>query len=322
MKRQSLALILLASATLGSIRCAADAVYSDGIAAVVNGQVITVFDIMRETQQIETAMRRELADEDFAQRAMELRKDVAQRLVDRALIYEEYKRQKFELPGRFIRERLDEIVVERANGDWQKFERDLLKSGMSMDEFREHVEKQLAVDVLINQHVRRPAYVTPAEIVDFYQNNTHLYHEAAEVRLRLIAVTRDDKTEQELQAVLDAVKQDLSDGRPFEDIATERSDDMSANRGGDVGWIGTDTGREEFIHAVQSLETGEVSDPVFLAEAVYVIQLVDTKDAVQHPLDDALKTQIEARLLEDKRKDLYDEFVQRLRDKFYVKLYF
>ncbi len=322
MKQRVLCLIVLAAAVSGNVLRAGKTTYSDGIAAVVNDQVITVFDVMRETRQLELAMQQNVSGQEFAERAMALREDVAKRLIDRALIYEEYKRRDFQLPERFINERLDEIIVERANGDWRKFEEDLEENGLSMTEFKERLEQQLAVDVIISQLVRRPAHVTPSEVTEHYEDNKTLYGEPSQVHLRIIAVQRDDKTDDEQQALAQKITQALQGGREFPAVASEFSDDMSAERGGDVGWIDTTTGRKEFINAIKTLDKGDISDPVRLDEAIYWLQLVDTKDAVVQPLDDALRKEIEATLLEGKRQKRYDEFLKELREKFYVKTYF
>jgi len=118
------------------------------------------------------------------------------------------------------------------------------------------------------------------------------------------------------------VQKRLAAGEDFGVVAKEASEDVSAERGGDLGWVEVATGRAEFIAAVQGVSTGQVAEPVELNEGVYVLRLADMATAELRALDDTLRGEIEAKLRRERQRERYEGFVGELRQKFYVKTFF
>lgn len=65
---------------------------------------------------------------------------------------------------------------------------------------------------------------------------------------------------------------------PFEDLATEYSEDTSASVGGDLGFFGAGEMVQEFEQAVEALEPGEVSDVVQTQFGYHIIKLEEKVD--------------------------------------------
>ncbi len=301
--------------------------YSDGIAAVVDNEVITVYEILRQTKPLEERLAGRYQGEELQAKISELRNQAGERLVENELVFAEYlARQKqvkeFGLPDEFIESRLDAIVVRQADGDWSKFRDQLEAQNVTLDEFREDLVKQLAVQVMLDELVRRPVSVSGTEIVEFYQANPAVFTRPKRLRLALIFVRKNADAQAAVESKVQAVRERLEAGEEFAAVAKELSEDVSAEQGGAVGWIPVDAGRPEFVQPALRLKPGEFVGPLTLPEGVYYIQLLDREAEEKVELTDELRTQIEDRLRAEKEQTRYRELIQRLKKKFYVKSYF
>lgn len=122
------------------------------------------------------------------------------------------------------------------------------------------------------------------------------------------------KTEDEAKAVL----QDIKDGKKFEDIAKEKSQDKgSAAKGGDLGWFKKDMMVKPFADAVAALEKGKLSEPVQSNFGWHVIQVEDSRVAeLEIPGFDAVKD----RLKQIMQMEMAAKYVDELRTKAKIEL--
>ena len=102
----------------------------------------------------------------------------------------------------------------------------------------------------------------------------------------------------------------------FAELAKLNSDDGSAPRGGDLGWIYPGDTVPEFERAVRELKVGEVSEPVKSPFGWHLIQVLELRVA---DMSDDRKRLEARRALRDKKSDeAYQEWLRQLRDRAYV----
>lgn len=81
----------------------------------------------------------------------------------------------------------------------------------------------------------------------------------------------------ETEEAAKAVQADLAAGKPFGEVAEQRSTDSSGPNKGELGWFTLDMMVEPFADAVEKLEKGAVSEPVQSQFGWHVIKLNDTR---------------------------------------------
>ena len=82
---------------------------------------------------------------------------------------------------------------------------------------------------------------------------------ARHILIKTSAVMTDDQAKQRL---LNARSRIVQGGESFEDVARAVSEDSSAPLGGDLGWLNPGDTVPEFERAMNSLEPGQISEPV------------------------------------------------------------
>ncbi len=104
-------------------------------------------------------------------------------------------------------------------------------------------------------------------------------------------------------------------GADFSALAKANSDDAgSRNSGGDLGWIGPDSGMPKpFEDAVFALQPGAVSDPVLTDSGWHVIQLREVKAGTQKPFEE-VRAQLEAEAVASGRERAYNDLLSSLVD--------
>lgn len=104
----------------------------------------------------------------------------------------------------------------------------------------------------------------------------------------------------------------------FEDLAKLFSNDLSASKGGDLGWVYPGDTVPEFERAMDALKPGEISDLVESPFGIHLIQVVERKtdDVSQERQRLAARQVLRERKLEEAAQD----WLRQLRDRAYVEL--
>ena len=106
----------------------------------------------------------------------------------------------------------------------------------------------------------------------------------------------------------------------FEDLAKLFSNDLSASRGGDLGWIYPGDTVPEFERAMDGLKPGEISEPIESPFGYHLIQVLERKkdDVSQERQRMIARQAIRERKLDEATQD----WLRQLRDRAYVEYRF
>src|SRR5438094_10345002 len=115
------AVVLLAACGLAlwPICCAAFAQEPqvvDGIAAVVNGDVITYSQVRMLSAPREKLLRSQYTGQELENKLKEARELALKDLIDRRLVIQAFKKETYEIPDHFVDQRMREIIRESFGG--------------------------------------------------------------------------------------------------------------------------------------------------------------------------------------------------------------
>lgn len=106
-------------------------------------------------------------------------------------------------------------------------------------------------------------------------------HSVTQTHVRHILIkTNEITSETDAKNRLLQLKERIDNGVKFEELARLHSEDASASKGGDLGWINPGDTVPEFEKAMDALKLGEVSGPVQSPFGWHLIQVLDRKSVV------------------------------------------
>jgi len=138
-----------------------------------------------------------------------------------------------------------------------------------------------------------------------------------QTRARHILIrTNELVSETEARNRLLALKERLDNKADFAELARARSEDTSASRGGELGWLSPGDTVPEFEQAMDGLKPGQISGPVRSPFGWHLIQVQErrTEDMTR----EGQRMNARQALRERKTDEAYQEWVRQLRDRAYV----
>ena len=112
------------------------------------------------------------------------------------------------------------------------------------------------------------------------------------------------------------LKERLDNNASFTELARLQSEDSSASRGGDLGWLSPGDTVPEFEKAMAALKPGQISEAVRSPFGWHLIQVLERRNQDMSQQQQRLGAR--QALREQKAGEAYQEWVRQLRDKAFV----
>jgi len=123
-------------------------------------------------------------------------------------------------------------------------------------------------------------------------------------------------SENDAQHRLEDLKERLENGASFEDLARQYSEDGTASKGGDLGWVNPGDTVPEFEKAMNALKPNEISEPVHSPFGWHLIQVTDRRS--QDMAKDSARLKARQEIKARKADEAYQDWLRELRDRAYV----
>lgn len=296
--------------------------YEDSIVASVNGEPITLFDIVSETVRSEFRKTAYLSGNELREEVLKKRKDALDEIINRKLLYIEFKAREYKIPQQYLESIFDDICADIAGGDKKKLEKMLADSGSSIEKFKERIYEKAAADLLVNEFCRKPVNITPREIFEYYEANKSEFSSPPKTELQIIFLDKKGRHKDNLEALSREIENDCknADENIFSTLASLYSDAPGAKEGGKSGWIETKNIREEFKNALGDIKTGAIAGPITTDEGIYFIRISGMTGESIIPFE-SVESDIKNKLSEKDFKRRYDELISKLRERSVLKYY-
>ena len=140
-----------------------------------------------------------------------------------------------------------------------------------------------------------------------------------QTRARHILIkTTELVSESDAKSRLLGLRERIENGADFAELARQHSQDGSAARGGELGWIAPGDTVPEFERALNALQPNQVSEPIKTEFGWHLIQVLERRD--EDMSKERQRLLARQALRERKSDEAYQEWLRQLRDRAYVQL--
>jgi peptidyl-prolyl cis-trans isomerase SurA len=299
----------------------------DGVAAIVNSDVITISQVRELIGARERALRESYHGPDLADKVKEMRLAALKDLVDRQLILQEFRKMQEKganIPDYVVDDRVQTIIREEFGGDRAAFVRTLQAQGYTLTRFKEIEKEKIIVQAMRQAKITDSFVVSPKQVQDFYDKNREAYSLPEQVKLRMIVLREGNKDDigsgGDKKQTAEEIRQKLLGGAEFERMAQMYSEDEStSDTGGDWGWIERNTLNEQLTKTAFSLKAGGISPVIRIGDSFYILYVEARKNSSVKPLGE-VREEIERNLMQQERMKVQQRWLDTLRQKAYIKI--
>ncbi|HYG66795.1 MAG TPA: peptidylprolyl isomerase [Anaeromyxobacteraceae bacterium] len=291
-----------------------DRVVIDRVAAIVNGQVVTLQELIaRAGEELRgTAELPEARREEAVSRA--LRRAFDDVVADRLLSIQA-KELGFEATEAQVDQMVEEIK-KNNNLDDEKLKQALAGLGQSMEEFRDQQRRMIEAWNVLRYRVRSRVKITDEDLQNYYQAHRAEFAGEEQVKVRHIFLPLPESAtpaeEAKVRADGQKALQRLATGEDFAKVAREISKGPGAEDGGDLGWLARGTIQKSLEDVAFALKTGEVSELVRAGPGLHLFKVEDRRTSGGRSFEEA-KAEITDRLTNEQAETYRLQYLAELR---------
>ena len=140
-----------------------------------------------------------------------------------------------------------------------------------------------------------------------------------QTKLRHILVKVNETTSNDDAKVkIERIRERIQQGAKFDDQAKANSEDASAAKGGDLGWVSPGDTVPDFERAMNALKAGELSAAVRTPFGWHLIQVQERR--TQDVTKEKAREQARVALRQRKSEEAFQDWVRQTRDRSYVEI--
>lgn len=272
MKAFFLAILTLAAACCGAPAEAQQDLQR--IAAVVNDQVVSMFDLAGRIRL--TIVSSGL--EDSPEIRTRLAPQILRTLIDEALEVQEAKRLNITVNSAEIEKAMARIAKQNDMTDTQ-FSNFLKQSGIPLSTLVAQIRAGLSWSKIVAEKIR-PSIEIGDDQVQEYLDRLKASKDKPEYRLQEIFLAVDTpQQEDDVRRTAERLSEQIKRGANFTAVARQFSQSATAAVGGDLGWVEEGALEPEIQRAVDQLKVGEISAPIRTVSGFHLILLREKRQS-------------------------------------------
>jgi len=248
---------------------------TDNYFAVVNDQVIPA-------QQFQEAFRQGVRETFFHGKVTDkelenFRDNVVQQLIDETLLVQKANKLGIKPDPDQVKKAIEkETAKYRKQANWEKGKEAIIASVRPKIELENTIEQ-------LEQKTRNIPEPSEKAVKEYYRENAAQFTAPEKWNVSIIMLKVDPSSPstvwQEAAEHADDLVRRLRDGENFEELARIHSGDESAVEGGNMGYIHTGMLSKPAQNVLNTMELGQISEPVMLLQGVAVFRLNGIQEA-------------------------------------------
>lgn len=293
----------------------------------VNGEIFTKTDLeQRQVTYLRQQKNQQYSEEDLKndetlQKALaDITPTIIVDAVDELLLLQRGKELGYRLTDERFKEVIENIKKENKIESDEQFQAALKQEGMSMDDLRKSLEKQMLMARVQQAEIFGKVSVTEDEERAYFAAHADEFTTPSSVTLREILIESHAETdkgtnatlEQQAKTKADAVRARLAAGEDFAKVAAEISDAPSKANGGLIGPVTRSELAPTLQAALDKLSVGQVSEVLRSSRGFQILKLESATSSTVASFESA-RSQIADKVFATKRQAEFQRYLLKLR---------
>jgi parvulin-like peptidyl-prolyl isomerase len=317
----------------------ADTANLDGckVVARIDDQIILACEVLWRVNKLIEDQKKKMAEgqevkkeEIDAVRQQLMKREVAM-LVDRKLLFNEFRRNvppenlpriEENLRQPFEEKKLPQLYEQLGVKNQNELEQELARLGSSIADERRAFNEQIIAAEWIHSKVKVNEEISPDEMLEYYKAHLADYDYPTQARWEEIAVRKDKfKDPAEAYAALALMGNEVWQrgtvkpvkGAAFAEVAKAKSDGFTAEKGGEHDWTTKGSLQCKAVDdSLFSLQVGQMSPILDSGTMFHIVRVLERKDAGRKSFTD-VQADIRDRLKEKRYQVEVESYLARLR---------
>ena len=283
---------------------------TDGIAAIVNTEIITVSELQTEMGDEFFRLKARYEGDELKERLSQKRLEVLNVLIERKLLLQEAKAKNIS------------VSDEEVDQAWEQMRRNPAGFPPAATQSKDILREELMARRIRDIEVRRGIVVVPEEVRTYFKEQQQRFTSPGTHHIRqILLLPKLDEDRETLKTRAEVLMGQLNEGRSFEKLAELFSDGSESVMGGDLGFVTKDELLAPLGEALDKLSPGEVSPLIETEIGIHILRLEENRPGITQPFE-KVKEAIATRLFQEKIQESHDKWMSSLKDRAYIEIRF
>jgi len=284
----------------------------DSIAAIVNDGVITRREVDRAIVKAHGKKKKKIEDHE--------RRQVLNNLIDDMLFDQLVAKASIVITDDELAKAIAGVLYQNKM-TIEQLRKELYAKGMTYDEYKKDVEKQIKRIKFVNQVIGPQVKITDQDLRDYYQKHQEQFrgsHNAhiAQIIFPLANVATQAEFEKIRKDAMTVVSQ-ARKGRSFKKLAEKYSKGPNVTSGGDLGMVDLKDLPQIVADTVRTMKIGDVSKPIFTGRALVIVKLISLPEISAADFD-KMRDNIYGAMYDSRMDQTLNSYILKERQKAYI----
>jgi len=289
------------------------------IYAVVNGEIITYSELKNAEIEMTNMLRRQHADDQLAEKIIEMKKDLLNRLIDQKIVLSAAKERNYNV-GAELEYIKKEIKKNNNISSDEELKTAIQAQGIDYDEWEKQLKETSMQHMLIREEIGSKIQIDNAEIMEYYKNNIKDYTKPRELSLNCIYL---EKTKNQDPANLSEKRQTIDSelkNSNFKEVAKKHSQLPGSENNYLLGKFKMGELDVKIEEEALKLKKDEHSSWIETDSGWYIIQLLDRTEPelIEYK---TVRSDIENKLRAKEQNAKLKEYIAQLKKESHIKIY-
>jgi peptidyl-prolyl cis-trans isomerase SurA len=240
----------------------------EGIAAIVNDEVISKFDVDQRVNLFLVTSGIERTPQNIDG----LRRQVLRSLIQEKLQLQEARDSEIDVSRTEINAAMQDMAA-GSNRSLDEVEKFLKENNVHIRTMEDQIEAELAWNRFVRGRFGGQISIGELEIDETLERAEQAMNQDRVNISEILLLANNQQDGQRLIAEAAQIVQQLRDGINFGAVARQFSAASSSASGGNLGWIPVNQLDENIVPIIENMAIGDISEPIETSAGIYIVQL-------------------------------------------------